>query len=60
MANQAGSKKLLINKKTIKKTLNFPKFGLNLLAKIFKAVDFPMPLQPTSPNIEPVRGVGKR
>ena len=41
-------------------TVNLPKFGFCLLANIFKAVDFPMPLVPTSPSTSPGRGVGSR
>ena len=43
-----------------KLTVNLPKFGFCFPAKIFNAVDFPMPLVPTSPRTSPGRGVGRR
>jgi hypothetical protein len=38
----------------------WPKFGINLLLKIYKAVDLPIPLVPTSPITFPSWGMGKR
>ena len=35
-----------------------PKFGINLFARIFRAVDFPIPLVPTKPSTCPHRGYG--
>ena len=40
------------------RTSNLPRLGFNLPARIFKAVDFPMPLVPTRPSTCPGRGVG--
>lgn len=37
---------------------NRPRLGLRLFPKICKAVDFPIPLIPTNPNIWPGLGVG--
>lgn len=37
---------------------NRPRFGFSFPAKIFKAVDFPIPLVPTKPSTCPGRGVG--
>ena len=45
---------------TLKLTVNFPKFGFCFPAKIFKAVDFPIPFVPTSPRTTPGRGIGRR
>lgn len=39
-------------------TSYFPRFGFCLPAKIFKAVDFPIPLVPTNPRTSPGRGIG--
>ena len=39
-------------------TKNFPKFGFCFPAKIFNAVDFPIPLVPTKPSTSPGRGIG--
>ena len=39
-------------------TLNLPKLGFNLPAKIFRAVDLPIPLVPTRPSTWPGLGVG--
>ena len=39
-------------------TVNFPKFGFCFPAKIFNAVDFPIPLVPTNPSTSPGRGMG--
>ena len=39
-------------------TVNFPKFGFCFPAKIFNAVDFPIPLVPTNPSTSPGRGIG--
>ena len=39
-------------------TANFPKFGFCFPAKIFNAVDFPIPLVPTNPSTSPGRGMG--
>lgn len=39
-------------------TENLPKFGFCLPAKILSAVDFPIPLVPTSPKTSPGRGIG--
>lgn len=39
-------------------TANFPKFGFCFPARIFNAVDFPIPLVPTSPSTSPGRGMG--
>lgn len=41
-----------------KLTVNFPKFGFCFPAKIFNAVDFPIPLVPTKPSTSPGRGMG--
>ena len=41
-------------------TVNLPRFGFCLPAKIFNAVDLPIPLVPTSPSTSPGRGVGSR
>lgn len=38
--------------------LNFPRFGLSFPASILSAVDLPIPLVPTRPNIWPGLGVG--
>ena len=38
--------------------MNFPRLGFNLPAKIFSAVDLPIPLVPTKPRTSPGRGVG--
>ena len=38
--------------------MNRPKFGLSFPAKIFRAVDFPIPLVPTSPKTCPGLGTG--
>jgi len=35
-----------------------PKFGLSFPAKIFRAVDFPIPLVPTNPSTCPGLGTG--
>ncbi len=40
------------------RTSNLPRLGFNLPARIFNAVDFPMPLVPTKPRTCPGRGVG--
>jgi len=37
-----------------------PKFGFNFPLKIFKAVLFPIPFEPTRPKTCPGRGVGNR
>lgn len=37
---------------------NFPKLGINLLPKIYKAVDLPIPFVPTNPKTYPLLGVG--
>lgn len=39
-------------------TSYFPRFGFCFPAKIFKAVDFPIPLVPTNPSTSPGRGIG--
>lgn len=39
-------------------TVYRPRFGFCLPAKIFKAVDLPIPLVPTKPNTSPGRGIG--
>lgn len=39
-------------------TSNLPKLGFCFPAKIFRAVDFPIPLVPTRPKTSPGRGVG--
>ena len=44
--------------KIIIHTLNLPRFGFCLPAKIFNAVDLPIPFVPTSPNTSPGRGMG--
>lgn len=41
-------------------TLYLPKFGFNFPARIFNAVDFPIPLVPTRPRTSPGRGMGRR
>lgn len=41
-------------------TLYLPKFGFNFPARIFSAVDLPIPLVPTSPRTSPGRGIGRR
>ena len=38
--------------------MNRPKFGLSFPAKIFRAVDFPIPLVPTNPKTCPGLGTG--
>lgn len=43
---------------TYKLTLKRPRFGFCFPARIFKAVDLPIPLVPTKPNTSPARGVG--
>jgi hypothetical protein len=35
-----------------------PRLGFSLPAKIFSAVDFPVPLDPTRPSTWPGRGIG--
>lgn len=37
---------------------NFPRLGCKVPAKIFRAVDLPIPFVPTSPRTSPGRGVG--
>lgn len=39
-------------------TSYFPRFGFCFPAKIFNAVDFPIPLVPTNPKTSPGRGIG--
>lgn len=39
-------------------TVKRPKFGFCFPAKIFKAVDFPIPFVPTRPRTSPGRGIG--
>ncbi|RNA22293.1 hypothetical protein BpHYR1_026734 [Brachionus plicatilis] len=41
-------------------SLNLPKLGFSLPARMFNAVDLPMPFVPTRPRTWPGRGVGKR
>jgi hypothetical protein len=45
-------------KRNCRLTSNFPRFGFNFPAKIFSAVDFPMPFVPTNPRTCPGRGMG--
>lgn len=40
------------------RTVNLPKLGFCLPAKILRAVDLPIPLVPTKPNTSPGRGIG--
>lgn len=42
------------------RTSNFPRLGFNFPLRIFSAVDFPIPLVPTSPRTCPGLGVGRR
>lgn len=42
----------------IQLTSNLPRFGFCFPAKIFRAVDLPIPLVPTSPKTSPGLGVG--
>ena len=42
----------------IQHTSNFPRFGFCFPARIFKAVDFPIPFVPTNPKTSPGLGVG--
>ena len=42
------------------RTENRPRFGFCLPAKILRAVDFPIPFVPTSPNTCPGLGTGNR
>lgn len=44
--------------KTVIHTSYFPRFGFCFPAKIFKAVDFPIPFVPTNPKTSPGRGIG--
>ena len=39
-------------------TVNLPRFGFCLPARIFSAVDLPIPLVPTSPRTSPGLGIG--
>lgn len=51
-------KQLLDHYKVAIHTSYFPRFGFCFPAKIFKAVDFPIPFVPTKPSTSPGRGIG--